>query len=71
MTSENTQTVYTVLDVLSLLPLLWVAFYAASAIFTGGARITSGRGGGVVFTVCILWLAVRFLSVYKGLGWFA
>ena len=71
MSPDNVQTVLTVFDVLAVLPILWLAFYAACAIFSGGARVTAGRGGGLLFTLCVLWLAVRYASVVVGLGWVA
>lgn len=47
------------LRTIDVLPILWVAF---CAIFSGGARITSGRGG-VIFTACIMWIGLRYFGV--------
>lgn len=71
MSPDSLQTIYTVLDVIAVLPILWIAFYAFCAMFSKAAQITSGQGGGVIFTLCVLWLAVRYASVVLGTGWIA
>jgi hypothetical protein len=63
MSPENQQTVYTVVDCLALIPVVWITFWAIAGAFTGAVRITAGYGGSILWVAAVVWLALRAFGV--------
>lgn len=63
MSPSNTQTVYTVLDVLALILPALLAATAAAGIFAGGARASGGGLLCAIFATSMTWLTLRGFGV--------
>jgi hypothetical protein len=59
MTPANQQIVYTVVDVLALVPILVIFAYLVAGVFTGVMNATLTRPWCIIGVLAVAWLAVR------------